>query len=458
VTSPESRALTLEAERLAAIGNLTDALERMHDAYHLEPSAYRASGILRISRKAGLDEAAHALDLGREALAKWPDDVWLQRGFAWCLWSVWLKPADQQVKDDRPLSPQAWVDVQDAVREIASLHLPAGDVAKEQSFLVAARLAKTMADWPFVLELIEWFPEDSCGTESRTHEGRSLPSPREQWWGWSVRALLGTDQPDKALEHAKRAIAIYPNSLPLRRLEALALQETGAYEAALETLRFLQARQPRQWYLAADLSKALDAAGQRQEATSWALACLGMPGPIEGRIRIMERSTTWLAEAGHMDAARETCVLAWILAQQHQWERRTRATEALMTQWGWSRPAKTPRLQDQLQIARSHWTTHGGAKPRLSNPDSLDPARTVDQDQQRLGTIAQWHADRGYGFVRDQSGGMHFFLLRDAKGIPGGPISGMRVTCKIEPSFDRKKGKPSTAARNLMPSPDDERM
>lgn len=246
--------------------------------------------------------------------------------------------------------------------------------------------------------------------------------------------------------------------LKCQRLEALALQETGAYEAALETLRFLQARQPRQWYLAADLSKALDAAGQRQEATSWALACLGMPGPIEGRIRIMERSTTWLAEAGHMDAARETCVLAWILAQQHQWERRTRATEALMTQWGWSRPAKTPRLQDQLQIARSHWTTHGGAKPRLSNPDSLDPARTVDQDQQRLGTIAQWHADRGYGFVRDQSGGMHFFLLRDAKGIPGGPISGMRVTCKIEPSFDRKKGKPSTAARNLMPSPDDERM
>jgi len=453
VTQPSAWALGAEADALAADGDWDGALGRACEAYQLEPTAFRASMILRTARKVGGDAVPGALTLGREALARWPGDEWLKRGVAWCLWSVWLKRHDQQVKNGHPLSPQAWSDVQDAIREVAGLGLPEGDPAREQAFLAGARLAKAVGDWGFILDLVDWFPAGTCSLESRRHEGRVLPSPREQWWGWWTRALLSTGRHAEALERSREAVAAFPGSGGLMRLEALALQANGRHGEAVQALSSLLARQPRQWYLAADLATAHEAAGNRRQALDHALSCLAMPGPIEGRIRVMEQASTWLAEAGRAGAALETCMLAWAIARGNSWERRIRAIEALMARHGWDRPHQVPRVGDQLRIARSHWSQGGQPASRSGPPpgEATKSAAGAPEAKRRMGTISQWHADRGFGFVKEQGGGLHFFMARDASALPAGPVVGQKVTCEIVPSFDRKKGKESTAARDLRP-------
>lgn len=382
---------------------------------------------LCLRHQARLAEAGKLLG---ECLEQWPQHEWVRNEVLWLAHDAELKPA------------VAALDL--AKAEAAAkrmLAMGAKDLGLRRAVFGVVKVAKARGAWDRLLDWIERLDPATLDRAPREYDGRDVPSEFAQWHFARVKALLELERWQDALLAAQEAQALFPGQRDFLRWGALALAELGDVAEALRELRAASARDPQCWYLHDSISELAERAGDLDEALLEGCRAAQGPGQTKAKIKLVERLGRLFLEAGDAPNAMAHALLATQIRAREGWPVRVPLDELLRratAEAGESGPRDLP-FRDLVQWCEHAWRrVVNEARPLVS------------------GAVAKLPEGKPFGFLHADDGAEYFVLLRD---IPASLRQvGRRVAFRLEPSYDRKKGKESlraveVAAEGSVPPP-----
>ena len=380
-----------------------------------------------------LRHQARLADAGKllgECLERWPQHEWVRNEVLWLAHDAELKPA------------VAALDL--AKAEAAAkrmLDMGAKDLGLRRAVFGVVKVAKARGAWDRLLDWLERLDPATLDRAPREYDGRDVPSEFAQWHFARVKALLELERWQDALLAAQEAQALFPGQRDFVRWGALALAELGDVAGALQELRAASARDPQCWYLHDSISDLAERSGEIDEALlEGCRAALG-PGQTKAKIKLVERLGGIFLEAGYAPDAMAHALLAAQIRAREGWPVRVRLDELLRratAEAGEAGPRDLP-FRDLVQWCEFAWRrVVNEARPLVS------------------GAVAKLPEGKPFGFLHADDGAEYFVLVRD---VPASLRQvGRRVAFRLEPSYDRKKGKESlraveVAAEGSVPPP-----
>ncbi len=405
------------------MSDLQDAVRREKERWKTDTSgsaAWDARALVDKLRKGG--EPGTAVEFGEQAIVLWPAFEPLHSAVAWAYYTRDIALLDPD--DTTAASRQTAKSAVARIRQLVDADPYGKFSAWPLAVLRVARVAQVR--WPrAALDLLTALDPTKLNNESSS----DFPSPAGRWHLGITKALEELERWDELLGRCDAAL-IARDALRLddqrwvRRRRALALEHLGRATEAAAILREIQLELP-EWWVEADLARALAAAGEEDEAMEACRRALGKPGDLPPRWRtafllaqLLEKSDRELSSA-HYQFARH-------LRAQAGWPP-DRELEARATAFGIADDA--PSSLDLTGLRRS-WR------------DAHDPSRGS-------GVVKAVLDGEHSGFISADGSGEDLYFAMPRNSSRAAPSVGTRVTFRAVDSFDKKKNKPSRRAVDI---------
>lgn len=385
-----------------------------------DSAAWDARALVDKLRKGG--DVGTAVDFGEQAIGHWPTFEPLHSAVAWAYYSrdVAVLDPDEPTPASRQKAKEALVRIRQLVEADPYGKFSAWPLA----VLQVARIAQVR--WPSAaLELLTTLDPTKLSVEGSS----DFPSPRGRWHLGITKALEELGRWDDLLRCCDDALGATDalrseDRRWVRRRRALALQHLGRAAEAVPILRKIQRELP-EWWVEADLARALAAAGEKAEAVDACRRALAKPGDLPARWR-----TAFLLAQLLEDPDQNLATAHYQLARQ------------LRIQGGWPPDQGLETKAVAYGINEDPPDSVDLANLRRSWQSAHDPSRSA-------GVVKVVLDGEHSGFITPDGGGddMYFAMPRNSK--RAAPAVGTRVTFRVVDSFDTKKNKPSRRAVDI---------
>lgn len=418
-------ALRKEANAHRKARRYTDALRPYASLWQMESSrdAWDGWGYAFCLDKAG--RTREALDVCREAYRLDDGHRPVRQLYARCVYHLELKGADGDVgRMQRAADGVCRLVPQDD--EYAPYVVPA--------VLGVAGELKRRGRYADVLGWLDRLDAAALSTQPFEFEkdGRTKrgPSDAQRYWGLRCKALYETGEHDACRRSVVDALRVVPRPVNdgdvwLRRLAALSRAAEGEAAAAYDELSNLLGKK-RVWFIEYDLAQLARDLGRDDDAWRHLLRVLLDKAPVGLRIGAFECAAAWLEAEGDADAARAHLSVALAAREEEGW------------------PVKGD-LRSRVEVLGAEAAGSMDAAIRALVPTWR--ARLDGLEPREHGTIKTVIADGKAGFVEGDDGKSYFFRSSALRG--GRPETGLRVSFRTAPGFDRKKNRATTDAVDL---------
>jgi tetratricopeptide (TPR) repeat protein len=414
----------IRAKALLDQGDFREAGALYHQLADETNEAWYASRYLHCLRKAGHPRAA--VTVGRRALERHPQDVWIQLELVWSLYDDRVKTC-AEAKDLSGLI--------EAAEEV--LALDPEPLPLKLAVQAVIKLAKLRGKWDLVCRWCNHLDPDTLDNQPRELAGRLGKSERETWYFTRVKALLELKRWDEALAGAVEAAARYPREINFRRWAALALAGQGQVAEAIRRLQDIVLKDRSEWYLLQDLCRLHLRNGETDAALrNGCRAALDCP---DDTVKV---TLYWLLGTIGLGLSR------YEFALRHSVLART-----IREREGWSIPAELRALEEGI---RRRFAEERITAPAIPTAIREQVAACVDLWRaaayaglpRQSGVVDSPPGDRAFCWIRGEEGQRIFVLRDDLPSIAR--TAGAAVEFALEPSFDRKRGQLTVRAVDVM--------
>ena len=387
-----------------------------------QPDAWELNKEITALRKGG--DVTAAIALAEEALEQLPDSEPIRSAFAWALYDRDIKslPEDADLNATR----RGWRTCE-KLRELLSEDLYSQYSAWVPAVLrVSARmLSLDNADRTRRLTTVSKMLTEVDGDKLSTERFQDRPSPMERHALQLTKALYSLAEWEE-LKHVCQSALLRLSGCPdtelwLHNRLGLALLELNEPQTARTHLTKVLSRKNAEWWAHRNVGRAHAACGDSKEATkAFATALLG--GQLQMKTAVMVGLAHELRSAGDVE-----------LADRHH-----RVARQIRLDNNWH---STPEIDAPLDVSTSE-----------SAPDDLSRLEACWKELSAVpreeGVVQKVLDNGGAGFLSlDRGDRVYFAMPRDV----AAPPEGMRVTCRVVPSFDKKQQRESTKAVDVQP-------
>ena len=390
----------------------------MSAAQPVPADAWRSSREITLLRKGGNASAATAL--AEEALLQFPESEPVRSALAWALYDRDIKVLKNAAGTDD--LKKAWRSCK-RMRELLdddlygrfSAWVPA--VLGLASALLDATVGNQGRNTAAARELLEGLDPAELSTETFG----DVPSPMERYALRLSKALqqLGawSDLRQLCEQALPRVAGRRETELWLHHRLGLALLQLDESGAALEHFEYVLARKSTQWWAHYNVGLAKDKSDDTEGALrEFAYALQG--GDLHKKTHVMVSLAARLRARGELEMADRHHRIARQLRIDHGWKSTPEIDGPLGAR------ASEPALDEDLPRLKMRW----------------DELTAVPREQ---GRILKVFNNGGAGFIAlDRGTDVYFAMPRETMAPP----EGTRVSCRVVPSFDRKKGQASEKA------------
>jgi tetratricopeptide (TPR) repeat protein len=382
---------TLRAKALLPEGKFAEAGALFHAHWDDTGDAGSASRYLYCLRKAG--HAAAAVTVGRRALGRHPQDLWVRRELIWALYEARVKHAEAR-GDLAALEHEAG--------EV--LALDPEDLPRRLTVSAVVRLAKKRGRWQTVAEWCDRLDparlEDTARPTTAGADGQHTPSPRAAWYFARVKAAVELQRWPEALALAERAAQLYPAEVNFPRWAALALAGQGQAEEAARRLEALARRQPSAWYLFQDLCELSLHQGKPDHALRWGCRAALAQGEERLKVAVYRLLACAGLALGKWTCASRHVVLSRALRRREGWpvsddlQQLEARIRHVLGEAGEEWPVESEDVPTLLQLCRAEWQVEQYAGlPRAVGvlatlPDEQGRAWIQGEDGERISVRA----------------------------------------------------------------------
>jgi len=255
-----------------------------------------------------LERAQEAIEVARQVGESFPEDEWVRRERAWCIYSHEVKQAQAQRDLERVVHcAQQMVD------------LTQDDLIATRATFAVIEVAKDRGKWGIVSQWCSRLDPRKLSSESHTYGEHKGMSDLEQWYYAKVKALVNLKQWSEARELALEGAAAFPRKDDFPRWAAHARAYGGDITGAIEELEGLIRRGNAQWYILSDLAHMKLRLGQREEALRVACRAALAFGEDKAKVNLF----SLLAELGlamqHIEFAAYHVALAKAVRLREGW-------------------------------------------------------------------------------------------------------------------------------------------
>jgi tetratricopeptide (TPR) repeat protein len=413
------------AEILRKNGNYVEACEQFAQIWQQNPSSFAGWRYAFCLRKIGRLEDAERI--ARDALAKFPDDVYTKAEMGWILYEKELKPAREESDLGRVVYFANQI-----------LKLNPARMALAKVALAVMKVAKGRKNWKVLLEWADRLKPEDLSNEPMVFDGKRGMSELEMWYVGRARALLELDRFGEARRFAQAGLNVFPDEIFLRRTAALALAYSGDLAGGIAEMRALLTHRRADWYMKAELAYLEYRAGNFEEA--YRLICDAVSNPRQSEEYKLEYFVTLAQIAqrlGKLDVAAAHITL----------------TKMIRSDRGWKIPPELIHVENELLEAFQE-----------SNQDWPE----LPQDLKGLLTLCRRYWQEGKneglqfyrGIIKPYPEGRHFtYIKRDDGGedvyvavreLPKDCLQpGTHVEFALKKAYDKKKERESFQATNV---------
>ena len=413
------------AEALRKNGDFEKAGALYRKLYEESGSAYHARWMIHCLRKQGRLEEAQAM--GKEAIGRFPEDVYIRSEMCWIIYDLHLKPTAEK-GDFATLTRYA---------EKALGDYPGNDLFTARAASLVMKVAKKQPnqDWQTIGRFALMVDPDSLSTEARQSKtGKKFMAEREEWAVNTARAMIETRNYEKVIEICTDGLRVLPQSLHLKRNLGQAHYRSGKLEEALETMRPLLTQTSCPWYVKSELAAMEAEAGNDEDA--YRLYCQAL---LEGnenqfKLKMFEEVAALALKTDKAETAKLHTALARVVREENERkipdslrELEERAERAMEASGKESRTLPTTSRELE-KLGRAMWRE--GQKAGM---------------ERERGTLKTWLAEKRYGFIEREDGGDDLIVFE--KDLPANcRAPGTQVEFSAEASYDKKKDRESFKA------------
>lgn len=418
------------AERLRKNGEHARACDLFAQLWQRAPDQRIGWRYAFCLRKMGRLEDAEKV--ARDALARFPEDIYTRSELGWILYERQLKPARDEGNLERVLHN---------AKEI--LNLNQDRLALTVVALAVMQVAKARKNWEVLLQWADRLRPEDLGSEPTVVNGKRVMPQRESWYVNRARALLELGRHAEARQVAQAGLAEFRDEIFLRRTAALALARSGDLAAGIAEMRALLSHPRADWYVKAELAEMEHQAGNHAEA--YRLLCDAISDPRQSDEFKVEYFLTMARIAlavGKLDVAAEHIAL----------------NKAIRMDRNWGLPVELLKLEkkvhEALQTSKHAWPELPKDTKQLS---ALCHRRWQEGAREGLqllhGTVKPYPEGRQFTYIQREDGGDDVFVL--VKDLPlTCRRGGSRVEFALKTSYDRKKERESVQATHVRPLTD----
>ncbi|MHB8598528.1 MAG: tetratricopeptide repeat protein [Ktedonobacteraceae bacterium] len=408
-----------QAEAYRKNGQFKEAEELFRDLWDEYPNPNVGWRWIYCLRK--LESTQKAIEVARQVEESFPDDEWVRREHAWCIYSCEVKPAQSQR------------DLEGVVRFAQQMMDLAQDelIATRATFAVI-EVAKDRGKWEVVSRWCSRLDPRKLSSESNTYGEHKGMSDLEQWYYAKVKALVNLKQWSEVRELALEAAVAFPRKDDFPRWAAQARAYEGDLAGAVEKVEGLIRHGNAQWYILSDLAQMKLRQGLREEALQVACRAALAFGEDKAKVNLFSLLAELGLALGQVEFAAYHVALAKAVRLREGWSLRDdlltlgQRVNAALTNVA---PVELPTDPRQLLLAcQVEWHKQVSAgKPRYT------------------GRICNLPAGKKFGFIAPDAGGENILVpLRDLPRTA--QAVGACVEYSLEPSFDHKKNRESFRA------------
>lgn len=363
-------------------------------------------------------EAMRAASLVTETF---PEDTWVQREHAWCIYAQEVKSAQAQKDVGRTTySAQKMLDISN------------DELIKKQAVFAVVDTAKERGKWDIVSQWCDRLDPEQLSPEMNTFGEQKSISDRERWYYAKVKALLHIKQWSEARQLALKARESFPRKDDFPRWAAQARAAEGDVAGATEEIENLIHRGNTQWYILADLAQMKQQQGKNEEALQIACKAALAFGEDKAKVNLFALLAKLGLALEHVEFAAYHIAL----------------TKAIRSREGW--PAK----EDLMHLEKRLLASSADSSQILSTTDPRQLFSACQAEWRKYvtagrarhtGKICNLPAGKNFAFITPDTGGdnIHVFLREISRTAQ---TLGARVEYSLEPSFDHKKNRESFRA------------
>jgi cold shock CspA family protein/Flp pilus assembly protein TadD len=408
-----------QAEELRKDGQFAEALALFNELGQQNDDAFVGWRRAFCLRKLG--HTHEALNVASQVAENFPEDEWVGREYAWCIYTHNLKPA--QSDQDLP-----------RVRKIARqiVELVDDPFIKKLVTFIVIDVAKARADWNLVNTCCNWIKTDDLSDEPTDFGERKGMSELERWYFAKVKAVIKLERWDEAECCAREAAEHFPRKTDFSRWRAQALAGNGHFEEAETELQALIRKGNAPWYVLADLARVTAQLGKPAEALRIASEAARTRGEDQAKVNLFALLAELALETGQAQTAALHVALV----------------KAIREREGWPIKAELVELEQEMQMHLSDEQTHDiPSDPRqlLKLCHRAWDEIMLSGQERYYGTVCRLPEEKNFGFIKPDDGTDDVFvLLRD---VPRSAQEvGARVEYALESSYDHKKERESVRA------------
>ena len=418
----EYQDLKNQAENLRKQRQFAQALpiyEKLWEQRGDNPDKWVGWGYAQCLRK--LERSDEALDICREVYRIDPTFDINNNLYGWCVYDIGIKQQEESFDEGRFLQ---------AAEAITQLTRHEDYSPYERVVFSVVHHYERYKDTPkpiphhLIVEWLEKLNPDVLSTEAnRGSDGKSYPSPKEDWYSSWSKALMGLERYEECATVCSQALSEirkfhYDYDVWFRKNRAeshLALHEG---EKALPDLEYMMDRKPDAW-VRHKYAIALYSLGRLKEAIGYACEAALPHQRLGFRWEVYLDLGNMLAEAGDLENARQHILLAVAIRRDEGWEKTPQGLQNALQTLDLVE-ADVPNAKTLHRQLQPFWKS---MKPRPKTTDT--------------GVIDFLHGNGKSGMILSDSGEKYFFGMRSFQGETDAE-AGQRVRFNLKKVINQK--------------------
>ncbi|MBE2193411.1 MAG: hypothetical protein IAE83_04480 [Anaerolinea sp.] len=420
----EQQDLKRQAEALRDKKQFSEAAaiyEKLWTAQGQTPDIWVGWGYGQCLRKLG--RSPEALEISRAIYRLDPTFDRNNNLYGWCIYDIGIKQSEDNFDESRFLQ---------AANAIVGLTRQEDFSPYERTvFAVIHHYEKYKERQKPVphAKIIEWLNKLNASLLSsesiQSSNGKSYPSPKEDWYSSWAKALLGLERYQECIDHCTNALNElnsfhYDYDIWFRQYRAECFLALGTGEKALADLEYMMGRKPDAW-IRHRYAMGLYANGQLEEAIHYASEAALPYQRLGYRWEVYLDLGNMLLESGEHELATKHILLAAAIRHAEGWEKIPNNLQSVIH-----------RLNISLEELPSVNSLHRDLQPFWK---SMKPRQRTTH----TGVIQEIHSNGKSGRIRSVDGTGYFFGMRNFKSeIEATP--GLRVGFNLQENENSRTG------------------
>jgi len=354
--------------------------------------------------------------------------------YGWCIYDIGIKQADENFDEERLVK---------AAEAITALTTQGDYSPYEWAVFAVVRHYEKYKDGKRSVphaKIITWLdkldPDRLSTKPGQGSNGKSYPSPKEEWYTNLSKALYGLERHEECVAVCTQALAEfqrlhYDYDVWFRHTRAESLLALDRGEEALADIEYMMERKPDAW-IRHLYARALRSVGRIDEAISYAAEAAIPPKRLGFRWEVYLDLGNMLADTGQKELAAKHILLAAAIRQEEGWEKIPQSLQAALHRMNVTLEG-LPQAKSLHQELQPFWKS---VRPQ--------PKTT------HAGIIDYIHSNGKSGVILADSGTSYFFGMRSYNGETEA-MPGLRVSFNIRQVVNKKTNKPEMHAVDIRP-------